>query len=87
MRNLLAFVGAALILGGCVQERTGVSQNELPESVRATIEKNSRPGKINSIIRETSDKTVTYKANVTHEGKRWEVAVDSGGDLVYKKER
>ena len=87
MRYLYPIVLSALLLVGCVKERTGVSHNEVPGPVMATIEKNAQPGQITSIVRETREKSVTYLATVTHEGRAWVVAVEGDGDFMYKKEK
>lgn len=90
MKTLFLWVSAgaiAMSATGCLQQRTGVTQNEVPGPVLATMEKSARPGKIKTIIRETSEKQVVYKAQVTSEGHAWEVAVDGSGELLYKKEK
>jgi hypothetical protein len=88
MRYIAAAVIASIVLlVGCVQERTGVTRNELPGPVLATLEKNARPGVIKSIVKERSEKNVTYKAVVTDDARTWDIAINGDGDLVYKKER
>jgi hypothetical protein len=84
MKTLLAVM--VLALAGCVQERTGVSQTEVPGPVMATLEKSARPAKITTIVRERREKELRYIASASHEGKRWEIAADGGGNLLYKKE-
>lgn len=76
-----------LSLAACAADRHGVSQNELPAPVMATLEANSRPGTVNSIIKETREKQVIYKADVTSNGKHWDVVINGDGSLMYKKER
>lgn len=85
----MRYVFAAIVmcgLCGCVQERAGVSQTEVPATVLRTIER-STPGKVNSIVREKKDGRVTYRAHVTSGEKGWDVVVDGAGELVSKKER
>jgi hypothetical protein len=84
MRYLIAVV-LMLGLSGCLQERTGVSQTDVPTPVLRTIEK-AAPGKVNSIVRETKDGRTTYRADVTSREQRWEVTVAGDGELVSKKE-
>lgn len=87
MRTLPLLAVAVLALTGCIQERTGVSQTEVPGPVMATLEKSARPAKITTIVRERHEKELRYIASASHEGRLWEVAVDGGGRLLYKKEK
>jgi hypothetical protein len=85
MRSL-PLVAAVFVLAGCVQERSGVSLNEVPAPVMRTIDKNA-PGNIHSIVREKTDGAVVYRAKVTSGGKDVDLVVDQGGELVSKKEK
>ncbi len=82
----LAVSLAGVSLVSCTA-RQGVTTNDLPGPVQATLEQNSRPGTIHSIVKETHEQRVLYKADVTNNGERWEVVIDGDGNLVYKKQR
>jgi hypothetical protein len=85
MRNLLTAV-VMLGLCGCVQERTGLSHNEVPAPVMRTLEQKA-PGKVDTIVREKLNGRATYHARVTSGEKSWDVVVDESGELVSKKEK
>ena len=65
MKTLLALVAAAMALAGCSTNQQGVSQNELHAPVLATLEANSKGGKVHSIIKVTDTTHTEYRADVT----------------------
>ena len=67
-------------------DSTVVTLKQLPPAVRKTIEKEAAGNKIEEIEKETEDGKTVYEAEVTIDGKEWEIEVAEDGKLVSKAE-
>ena len=65
---------------------TVVTLEQLPPAVRKTIEKEAGGNKIEEIEKETKDGKTVYEAEVTIDGKEWEIEVAEDGKLISKAE-
>ena len=62
-----------------------VTLDQVPAAVKATIEKAAQGGKITEIEREGEGDKAVYEADVTIEGKEYEIQVAADGKLISKK--
>lgn len=65
---------------------TVVTLEQLPPAVRKTIEKEAGGNKIEEIEKETENGKTVYEAEVTIDGKEWEIEVAEDGKLISKAE-
>lgn len=75
---------AALV--GCASREVAVSREELPQAVRATLDKESAGGKVCEIERETKHGRTVYSADVEVDGAEWDVTIAEDGTLISKKQ-
>src|SRR5262245_19779525 len=59
--------------------------SEAPAAVQATLSKESGGAKIDTVDKESEDGKTTYEADVTVDGKNWELKVAEDGTLISKK--
>jgi hypothetical protein len=88
MRKLFALsLSASLVcLVACSKHEVKVSMGDLPAPVKATLEKESKGGKVTEIEKESKDGKTVYSADVTTaDGKNWDVTVGEDGKLISKK--
>ena len=98
MRKQMLVLGAVgLALMGChaeggdheegeqAQEGQKVTREQLPEAVKATLDKEAKGGKVEDIEKQTLDGKVIYEADVILGGKEWEIRIAADGTLVGKK--
>lgn len=86
---LVVLLGAALCLAlavvsfadKCEKEET-VTLDQLPAAVRATLENEAKGGTIDEIEKETEDGKVVYEAEITKNGKTYEVEIAEDGTLI-----
>ncbi len=62
-----------------------IPMDQVPAAVKATLEKEAKGGKIGDIDKETEKGKVIYSADVTIDGKAFEVKVAEDGSLISKK--
>ena len=63
-----------------------VSMDQLPDAVKVTLMKEAGGGKIGEIAKETKDGKTVYEADVTIDGKEWELKIGEDGKLLNKKQ-
>ena len=87
MRNLVALsVSAMICLGACAKHEVKVLMGDLPAPVRATLEKESKGGKVTEVEKETKNGKTVYSADVTAaDGKKWDVVVGEDGKVISKE--
>ena len=86
----LLMVFPACVLAGDKEDKeansTVVTLEQLPPAVRKTIEKEAAGNKIEEIEKEIEDGKTVYEAEVTIDGKEWEIEVAEDGKLISKAE-
>ena len=81
---LLALVPA--LLAGCAN-RNGeneVSIGDLPTAVRATLDRETRGGRVTEVDKETGSGRVVYSADAMVDGQEWEIDIAEDGTLLSK---
>ena len=68
------------------EEEVTVKWADVPAAVKKTFEKEAPGVKIEQVEKETEDGTTTYEAEVTIDGKDYEIEVAEDGKLVEKEE-
>ena len=63
---------------------TPVQMSELPRVVRRTLRRESRGGEVEEIEKEHEGDTVVYEAEVTFDGKAYEIDIAADGTLLCK---
>lgn len=81
---------AALLLGiaGCASnssKEVPVALGDVPAAVRATLERESRGGKITEVEREVKNGRTIYSADATVNGEEWDIAIAEDGTLISKE--
>ncbi len=66
-------------------DETPVKLEELPAPVKDTLTKEAGTGKIGDIDKEAKDGKTQYEADVTMDGKEWELKIGDDGKLISKK--
>jgi hypothetical protein len=86
MRTTLVAVVLGVALIGCKGNEVKTSMAEVPASVRATLEKESKGGKVTEVEKETKNGKTVYSADITGaDGKKWDVVVGEDGKMISKK--
>ena len=80
------------VAGDCCEERAGgpspsaLSMTELPDGVRATLERETAGGSVTDIELDMSDGAPVYEAMATVSGEKWEIVIAEDGRLISKKQ-
>jgi uncharacterized membrane protein YkoI len=67
------------------EEEVEVKQSDLPRTVRKTLRREARGGKIEEIERERENGKTIYEAEVEIDGKEYEIEIASDGTLLSKE--
>jgi uncharacterized membrane protein YkoI len=79
-------LAAGLALAGCKGHEVKTSMAEVPAPVRATLEKESKGGKVTEVEKETKSGKTVYSADVTTaDGKKWDITVGEDGKVLSKE--
>ena len=62
-----------------------VTMDQLPANVKATLAREAGNGKVEEIDRMTMHGKTVYEADVTMDGKKWEIMVREDGQLLKKQ--
>lgn len=79
---MVAALGAGIVGISGVLADEEVSLQEVPDAVRATIEKHAGQGEIVEVEREIEDGQVVYEAEVVVDGKELELMISAAGQLL-----
>ena len=94
VRRLAPPIAAALILsslGACCDncskegKETAVTMSDVPAAVKATLERESKGGKVTEIEKETKNGKTVYSADITVNGKGWDITVGEDGSVISKE--
>ena len=83
--TLIVLAGCAGQHGHCDKGEAPVTMNDLPAAVRSTLDRESAGGKVTEVERELKNGRTVYSADVTINGKEWDVAIAEDGTLLSKK--
>jgi|SRR3954468_12194757 uncharacterized membrane protein YkoI len=90
-------LAATIALGGCAMngkhhhdegdddKETPVAMDQLPAPVKATLMKEAGGGKVDEVVTEMHNGKKIYEADVTADGKKWEIQISEDGQLLKKK--
>jgi uncharacterized protein YpmB len=67
---------------GVAGEHLGI--DKVPAAVRATVERETKGGKLQSIETDHDDGVLIYEVEYTIDGKKWELDIASDGKLLEK---
>ena len=84
----LALSGCSSPQGHCDKGEAPVTMNDLPPAVRSTLDRESKPrsGKVTEVEEELKHGSARWhSADVTINGKEWDVAIAEDGTLLSKK--
>ena len=85
-------LAATIALGGCAMndkhhdddKETPVTMDQLPAPVKATLMKETGSGKVDEVVTEMHNGKKIYEADVTADGKKWEIQISEDGQLLKK---
>lgn len=76
---------ATLVFASHHEMEEEISIDQLPSAVRKTLEREVFDGKILEIEKETRNGEVIYEADITLDGKKYEIEIASDGTLIKKE--
>jgi uncharacterized membrane protein YkoI len=87
-----ALLFAAVVASGCAShggaqegKETPVAMNDVPASVRATLEREAAGGRVTEVEKEMKNGKTVYSADVTIGGKGWDIVVAEDGSVLSKE--
>jgi hypothetical protein len=88
---ILCFAVTAAMAGECKgkegkKTEVKVTIDQVPDAVAQTLLNEAGNGTIDEIVQETKKDVVTYEADITKDGKKFEVKVAADGTLISSKE-
>lgn len=88
---ILCFALTAAMAGECKgkeadEKETTVTIDQVPDAVAQTLQQEAGTGTIDEIVQETEKDVVTYEADITKDGKKFEAKVAADGKLISMEE-
>ncbi|HTV19514.1 MAG TPA: PepSY domain-containing protein [Polyangiaceae bacterium] len=77
-----SLIAGSLLVGGVAWAGDHVTLDQLPAAVRATVERETKGGKITSIEKEHEEGVLIYEVEFTQNGKAFELDVALDGKLL-----
>lgn len=87
---VLAAVLSAALAGGCEgfgggKHEVKITMEQVPAAVKATFDREAKGGKITELEKEVEKGKTVYSADITVDGKQYDVKVADDGTLLKKK--
>src|SRR3954471_12198701 len=87
-----SLIAAVAVLSGCASRGAGqegketpVAMNDVPAAVRATLEREAAGGRVTEVEKEMKGGRTVYSADLTINGKGWDITVAEDGTVVSKE--